>query len=53
MKTAVDLIRQAQCEIDAAIAKRTRAKKLFEEAEEEIIMARLKLEDAKNVRQKE
>ena len=46
MKTAEDKKLQAQTEMDAAIAKRFRAKKLWAEAEEELIMARMKMQDA-------
>lgn len=48
MRTREDRIKQAQTEIDAALAKRSRAKKLWEEAEEELIMAQIKMGDAIN-----
>lgn len=41
-----DRIRQAQAEIDAALAKRNYGYKLLNEAEEEMSMARLKLTEA-------
>ncbi len=41
-----DRIRQAQAEIDAAMAKRHYGHKLLNEAEEEMSMARLKLTEA-------
>lgn len=41
-----DRIRQAQAEIDAAMAKRNYGYKLLNEAEEEMSMARLKLTEA-------
>lgn len=41
-----DRIRQAQAEIDAAMAKRNYGYKLLNEAEEEMSMARLKLAEA-------
>lgn len=46
MKTKDDRIRQAQTEMDTALAKRARAKQMWEEAEEELIMAKIKMEDA-------
>lgn len=46
MRTAEDKIRQAQAEMDAAMAKRYRARKLWAEAEEELVMARMKMQDA-------
>ena len=46
IKTPDLKIKQAQCEIDTAIAKRNRARKLWEEADEELIMARIKLREA-------
>ena len=46
MKIPEDKMKQAQCEIDAAMAKRYRARRLWDEAEEELIIARIKLEDA-------
>ena len=48
MKTPDDRIKQAQAEINAAFAKRIRARKLWDEAETEIIEARIKMEDAVN-----
>lgn len=45
MKTIEDRKKQAQCEIDAALAKRHRAWQLWQDAEEELIMARMKLAD--------
>ena len=45
MRTQEDRLRQAQCEIDTALAKRNTAKRLLQEAEEELIMARLKIAD--------
>lgn len=41
-----DRIRQAQAELDAALAKRNYGYKLLNEAEEEMSMARLKLTEA-------
>ena len=41
-----DRIRQAQAEVDAALAKRNYGYKLLNEAEEEMSMARLKLTEA-------
>ena len=41
-----DRIRQAQAEIDAALAKRNYGYKLLNEAEEEMSMARVKLTEA-------
>lgn len=46
MKTPEDKVKQAQTEMDAALAKRNRAKKLWDEAEEELIVARIKMKDA-------
>lgn len=51
MRTPADRIKQAQVEIDAALAKRSRARKLWDEAEEELAMANLKLQDALAERQ--
>lgn len=45
MRTVEDRVKQAQAEIDAALAKRSRAKQLWLDAEEELTMARLKLLD--------
>lgn len=44
--TPENRVNQARCEIDAALAKRNHARKLWEEAEEEIIRARIKMEAA-------
>ena len=41
-------MKQAQCEIDAALAKRARARKLCDEAEEELIIARIKMQEAEH-----
>ena len=41
-------MKQAQCEIDAALAKRARARKLWDEAEEELIIARIKMQEAEH-----
>ena len=46
MKTVEDRIKQAQVEMDAAMAKRMRARKLWAEADEELVMARMKMQDA-------
>ena len=46
IKTPDLKIKQAQCEIDAALAKRNRARKLWDEAEEELVMARIKMTEA-------
>lgn len=46
MKTAEDKKLQAQVQMDAAMAKRFRARKLWAEAEEELVMARIKMQDA-------
>lgn len=46
MRTAEDKKKQAQAEINAAVAKRIRANRLLQEAEEDLIEARLKMEDA-------
>ena len=48
MKTPADRIKQAEVEINSAIAKRLRAQKLWQEADEELVIARLKMEDAIN-----
>ena len=45
MRTVEDRVKQAQAEIDAALAKRSRANQLWLDAEEELTMARLKLLD--------
>ena len=45
MTTIEDRMRQAQCEIDAALAKRHRAWQLWQDVEEELTMARMKLAD--------
>ena len=45
MKTTEDRKKQAQCEIDAAMAKRHRAWQMWQDAEEELTMARMKLAD--------
>ena len=45
MKTLDDRKKQAQCEIDAALAKRHRAWQMWQDAEEELIAARMKLAD--------
>lgn len=46
IKTPDLKIKQVQREIDAALAKRNRARKLWEEAEEELVMARIKMTEA-------
>ena len=46
MKTPEDKVKQAQTEINAALAKRARGSKLWAEAEEELIMAEIKMQDA-------
>lgn len=46
MRTQEDKKLQAQAEMDAAMAKRFRARKLWAEAEEELVMARMKMQDA-------
>lgn len=46
IKSPEDRIRQAQAEIDAALAKRNYGYKLLNEAEEEMAVARLKLSEA-------
>lgn len=48
MRTRPDLLKQAQTEISAALAKRMLSKKLWQEAEEELAMANIKLRDAIN-----
>lgn len=45
MKTLEDRKKQAQCEIDAALAKRHRAWQMWQDSEEELIQARIKLAD--------
>lgn len=45
MKTKADLLKQYLASMDAIRAKRTYAQKLMQEAEEELIEARLLLED--------
>lgn len=45
MRTIEDRKKQAQCEIDAALAKRHRAWQMWQDAEEELVMARMKLAD--------
>lgn len=45
-QTPHDRMRQAQCEMDRALAKRQLARKLWDEAEEELIEARYKMEVA-------
>lgn len=52
MKTRNDRIKQAQAEIDAALAKRRLARKLWEESDEELVMAQIKMGDAVNELQK-
>ena len=52
MRTIEDKAKQAQCEIDAAIAKRNRARQLWDEAEEELVIARIKLEETARWREK-
>ena len=46
MMTIEDRKKQAQVQMDAAMAKRFRARKLWAEAEEELVMARIKMQDA-------
>ena len=46
MRTPEDKVKQAQAEIDAALVKRARGSKLWAEAEEELIMAEIKMQDA-------
>ena len=45
MRTTGDKLQQAQCEINAALAKRNRAYQMLQEAEEEIVMAQMKIND--------
>lgn len=45
MRTLEDRKKQAQCEIDTALAKRHRAWQMWQDAEEELAVARLKLAD--------
>ena len=45
MKTREDLLKQAHAEIDTALAKRRRAYQMIQDADEEIVMARMKISD--------
>lgn len=45
MRTLEDRKKQAQCEIDAALAKRHKAWQMWQDAEEELTAARMKLAD--------
>lgn len=45
MRTLEDRKKQAQCEIDTALAKRHRAWQMWQDAEEELTEARMKLAD--------
>jgi hypothetical protein len=45
MRTIEDRKKQAQCEIDTALAKRHRAWQMWQNAEEELTEARMKLAD--------
>ena len=46
MRTPEDKVKQAQVSLDRAIAKRQQAQKLWAEAEEELIIAEIKMQDA-------
>lgn len=52
MQTLEDRKKQAQCEIDAAMAKRHRAWQMWQDAEEELIEARMKLADLSDEEEK-
>ena len=46
MRAAEDKVKRAQVSMDNAIAKRNLAQKLWDEAEEEMLMAKLLMQDA-------
>lgn len=48
MKTIEDKRKQLQCRVDAAIAKRNRARQLEQEAEEELVEIRIEYADLEN-----
>ncbi len=52
MQTLEDRKKQAQCEIDAAMAKRHRAWQMWQDADEGLVMARMKLADLSDEEEK-